>query len=120
MAKIKFKTRHELPDGTTAWEQLEGTEVVVPGYEQYTFVFHRRPNIKGWYVSELTTGLSVYPGIKYCKNKEQAISTARDYLDQYSNALVDISKGFAMYLTEWNKGEPVNQPVTRAKQRRLL
>ena len=120
MAKITVKTRHELPNGTIVWEQLEGTVVVVPGYEQYTFVFHRRHNIKGWFISELTTGLAVYPGIKYCKNKEQAISTARDYLDQYSKALVSIDKAFIQYLTEVNKGELVNQPVTRAKQRRLL
>jgi hypothetical protein len=73
MAKIKFKARHELPDGTTVMEELEGTKVVIPEYERWNFVFHRRQELKGWFISELSSGLSVYPAIEYCKNKEQAI-----------------------------------------------
>jgi len=116
MARIKFKSKHKLPDGTVEWVEFEGTPVVVPGYEQYTFIFHRRQELKGWFVSEYTTGLCVYPVEEYAKTKEQAISLAAQYLDKYTK----IDGCIINYLTEVNGGEPVNKPVTKAKQRRLF
>jgi len=121
MPKISFKTRHVLESGSVTWEELEGTTVVIPNYEEYTFVFHRRHNLKGWFISEHSTGLAVYPAKEYCKTKAVAIDMAKQYLDMYMNTGVLIGNGFKMYLKEVNNGKVVNEPLKKkTKQRRLL
>jgi hypothetical protein len=120
MAKIKFKARHETREGVVTWMELEGTVVVIPDYEEYTFMFHRRPELKGWFISELSTGLCVYPVHEYCKSKAQAIDMARQYLDMYTSAGVLVANGFKMYLDRENNGEPVNEVKKKTKQRRLI
>jgi hypothetical protein len=120
MASIKFRSRHVLPDDTVEWVEYSGTPVVVPGYEQYTFIFHRRKELNGWFVSEYKTGVCVYPVKEYCKTREQAADCARQYLDMYWAWGNELDKGIELYLSDYNGGEPINKPTTKAKQRRLF
>lgn len=120
MPKIKIRTRTELPEDVYEWTDIEGTKVVIPDYEEFDFIFHRKYNHKGWFITEVSSGLGVYPSVEYCKTKAEAISMARQYLDKYVKAGVEISKGIKLYLNEFNHGRPVNVVKTKTKQRRLL
>ena len=98
---------------------VEGTPVVVPTYEKYSFLFCKQEHLKGYIVREVSTGLSVYPYWKYCKNKAQAIDTAQEFLDMYHDKEGRFEFITKKYLKEYNGGNPINEPLKEPKKTKI-
>ncbi len=92
----------------------EGTPVIIPGYEQYDFLFCKHAHMKGYIVRELSTGLGVYPFHEFCRNKASTIEAAQRYLDRYhvGGRYADTLQA---YLDRCNDGQPLNRPFIRKK-----
>lgn len=67
--------------------ELEGTPLVIEGYENVTFIYHKFPDAKYNRVSELKTGGRI---VDHCKNKTEAVRQAKLLLD--SNCQGDCKK----------------------------
>lgn len=115
MAKMTIKI---LDDEGNDAGTVTGTPVVIEGYEQYSFLFCKIKEMKGYEIREVTTGLSVYPITETCKTKAEAVDTARQYLDILTISGIDVDEAVQEYLRQNNNGNPLNKVKT--KQRRLL
>lgn len=76
--KRKFKAKCLEMNGEFRIRELEGTEITIPGYEMFTFVYHKFPGIPYKRISEFKTGASV---VTYVKTKAEAIQQAKKKLD---------------------------------------
>lgn len=89
---------------------ISGTPVVVPGYEKYSFLFHSHEHMKGYGISEVTSGLQIIPHWEYCKNKAQAIEVVQRYLEKY-HVGGSYDNIVQRYLDKVNGGKPLNEPL---------
>ena len=110
---MKQKIRVLDMGGNVLWE--EGTPVVIPRYEQYSFLFCKHKYMKGYIVREVSTGLSLYPYWEYCRNKAQSIDMAQIYLDRYHKIEGKFKRITQEYLDEHNDGKPINEPTEKPK-----
>jgi hypothetical protein len=103
LRKRKFKVQVEKPAGSGNLEllELEGTPLVIEGYESITFIYHKFPDAKHNRVSELKTGARV---IDYCKNKAEAVQQAKMILDSNVQGSVEKLKRRMRYLKDKHLG----------------
>ena len=105
-----MKTRIHTIDLYGCWHYvIKGTPVVIPGYEEYLFVFHKLMHNKGYGITELTTGILLFPYWEYCKNKATAITKAQSYLNRYNKHKM-FKQRLQEYLDINNGGKPINVP----------
>ncbi len=102
---------------------ISGTPIVIPGFERYSFLFHKHEHMKGYGITEVTTGLQIFPYWEICKNKVTAIGTAERYLEMY-HRVNNFEGRLQTYLDENNGGKPINEPLkakkTKIKQQNLF
>ena len=98
---------------------VEGTPVVIPTYERYSFMFCKHKLMKGYGIRELSTGLSIYPYWEWCRNKAQSIETAQLYLDRYHEEDGKFERTTQEYLDEHNDGKPINEPLKKPKIKQM-
>ena len=97
---------------------IYGTPIVVPGYEKYSFLFHKFVHMKGYGITEVTSGFQVIPYWEYCKNKAQAIETAQRYLEKY-HGCGSYDSIIQQCLNRVNGGKALNKPIMAKKKTKI-
>lgn len=118
---VKIKTMCVNPMGHKIIEEIKGTPITVPGYEDLEFVFHKLKTMGGYGITEVRSGIQMIDVVHfYCKNKKAAVDAAQICMDE----LMHEHKTFSMAdliqrkMDEMNNGNMINKPLGSQKKKR--
>lgn len=117
---VKIKTMYVNPMGHKMIEEIKGTPIEIPGYEDLEFVFHKLKTMGGYGITEVRSGIQMIDVVHfYCKNKKAAVDAAQICMDglihKHNKKMSDLIQ---CKMDEINDGNMLNDSLGSKKKKR--